>query len=146
MSLAWPGVLTTLTSRPSGLTALSSSGLVLLIVSIDSIATFIPHADKQLQTPELVRKLDGHQGFVKGVVFDPVGQYIASQVPLIFPLHSGSLLMTVPYQSDDNSVRIWRTDDWGLEANIVAPFSNSPKTAQARLTSVVFLAAASCSD
>lgn len=29
---------------------------------------------------DLVRRLDGHQGFVKGVVFDPVGQYLATQV------------------------------------------------------------------
>lgn len=29
---------------------------------------------------ELLRKLDQHQGFVKGVCWDPVGQYLATQV------------------------------------------------------------------
>jgi len=31
-------------------------------------------------TLELVRMLDGHQGYVKGVCWDPVGQYLATQV------------------------------------------------------------------
>ena len=29
---------------------------------------------------ELLRKLEQHQGFVKGVCWDPVGQYLATQV------------------------------------------------------------------
>lgn len=29
---------------------------------------------------ELLRRLDQHQGFVKGVCWDPVGQYLATQV------------------------------------------------------------------
>lgn len=58
--------------------------------------------------PELVRKLDAHAGFVKGVVFDPVGQYLATQ-------------------ADDNSLKIWRTDDWQLERDITEPFEDAPK-------------------
>ena len=44
-----------------------------------------------------------HNGLVKGVVFDPVGIYFASQ-------------------SDDKSVRVWRTSDWKLESKIEHPF------------------------
>jgi hypothetical protein len=29
-------------------------------------------------------------------------------------------------QSDDKSVKIWRTTDWGLEAEIRKPFEDSP--------------------
>ncbi|KAG8697412.1 HIR complex subunit, partial [Ceratobasidium sp. 394] len=52
-------------------------------------------------------KLDRHQGFVKGVTWDPVGQFLATQ-------------------SDDKSVKVWRTTDWGLEATITKPFEDSP--------------------
>ncbi|KAF8678405.1 Protein HIR [Rhizoctonia solani] len=52
-------------------------------------------------------KLDGHQGFVKGVTWDPVGQFLATQ-------------------SDDKSVKVWRTTDWGVEATITKPFEDSP--------------------
>lgn len=60
-------------------------------------------------TIELVRKLSGHLGFVKGVVFDPVGQYLATQ-------------------SDDNTMKIWRTGDWGLERSIESAFEDAPKS------------------
>jgi len=56
---------------------------------------------------EMLRKLDQHQGFVKGVCWDPVGQFFATQ-------------------SDDKSVKIWRTTDWGLEATVTKPFQDSP--------------------
>lgn len=67
---------------------------------------FIPvmHADK---TSESVRKIDQHQGFVKGVTWDPVGEYLATQ-------------------SDDRSVKIWRTTDWQMEAEVRKPFADSP--------------------
>ncbi|KAI6021061.1 histone transcription regulator 1 [Pisolithus marmoratus] len=58
-------------------------------------------------TLERIRKLDQHNGFVKGVCFDPVGEFMATQ-------------------SDDKSVKIWRTTDWGLEAEIRKPFEDSP--------------------
>lgn len=58
-------------------------------------------------TLEPLRKLDLHQGFVKGVCWDPVGEFLATQ-------------------SDDKSVKVWRTTDWGLEATITKPFEDSP--------------------
>ncbi|RUS24136.1 TUP1-like enhancer of split-domain-containing protein [Jimgerdemannia flammicorona] len=54
-------------------------------------------------------KLDQHQGFVKGVAWDPVGKFLASQ-------------------SDDKTVKIWRTSDWGLEKDIKEPYTAAPGT------------------
>lgn len=59
---------------------------------------------------ERLRTIDGHQGFVKGVVFDPLGQYLATA-------------------SDDKTVKVWRTSDWGLERSVTDPFLTSPSTA-----------------
>ena len=56
---------------------------------------------------ERLKKLDLHQGFVKGVCWDPAGEFLATQ-------------------SDDRTVRIWRTVDWGLEATVDKPFDKSP--------------------
>lgn len=53
---------------------------------------------------EMVTCLRGHTGLVKGLTWDPVGKYIASQ-------------------ADDHSLKVWRTLDWQLEANITKPFS-----------------------
>lgn len=47
--------------------------------------------------------LRGHTGLVKGVAWDPVGKFIASQ-------------------SDDRTVRIWRTTDWTCQSTISEPF------------------------
>ena len=47
--------------------------------------------------------LQGHSGMVKGVTWDPIGKYLASQ-------------------SDDRTVRIWRTYDWKSETVISEPF------------------------
>jgi len=58
---------------------------------------------------ERVRKIDGHQGFVKGVVWDSVGHFLATA-------------------SDDKTVKIWRVDNWALEAEVRAPFANSPNS------------------
>ncbi|KAK7036557.1 HIR complex subunit [Paramarasmius palmivorus] len=58
-------------------------------------------------TLERLRKLDQHQGFVKGVCWDPVGEFLATQ-------------------SDDRTVKIWRTTDWALEAEVKKPFEDSP--------------------
>ena len=58
-------------------------------------------------TLECVRKLDQHNGFVKGVCWDPVGEFLATQ-------------------SDDKTVKIWRTTDWQLEAEVTKPFEDSP--------------------
>jgi WD40 repeat protein len=56
---------------------------------------------------ERLRKLDQHQGFVKGVCWDPVGEFLATC-------------------SDDRSVKIWRTTDWQMEAEVKKPFEDSP--------------------
>jgi len=47
--------------------------------------------------------LRGHSGMVKGVTWDPIGKYLASQ-------------------SDDRTARIWRTYSWKAEAVIDEPF------------------------
>lgn len=54
---------------------------------------------------EIVAVLKGHTGLVKGVTWDPVGKYLSSQ-------------------SDDRSLRIWRTVDWQQEAVIKKPFKD----------------------
>ena len=46
---------------------------------------------------------------VKGVCWDPIGKYLASQ-------------------SDDRSLRVWRTEDWGLETQLTEPFNNCSGT------------------
>jgi protein HIRA/HIR1 len=51
---------------------------------------------------------------VKGVCWDPVGEFLATA-------------------SDDRSVKIWRTQDWMLEAEIEKPFEASPGTFFRRL-------------
>ena len=45
----------------------------------------------------------GHESFVKGVAWDPVGTYLASQ-------------------GDDKSVHVWRVEDWTRVAVIREPF------------------------
>lgn len=47
--------------------------------------------------------LKGHSGLVKGVTWDPVGKFLASQ-------------------SDDRTLKIWRTSDFTCEATIKEPF------------------------
>lgn len=92
-------------------------------------------ADHQRDT-ELIRRLDGHLGFVKGVVFDPVGQYLASLVRRCESFIRGARHADVGSfsQSDDNTLKIWRTSDWRLHASVSEPFVDAPKTTVTRLT------------
>lgn len=53
--------------------------------------------------PVIVATLRGHTGLVKGVAWDPVGKFLASQ-------------------SDDRSVKIWKTTDWVCSSTIKEPF------------------------
>ncbi|KAF9239300.1 hypothetical protein BU15DRAFT_62056 [Melanogaster broomeanus] len=53
----------------------------------------------------------------KGACFDPVGEFMSTQ-------------------SDDKSVKIWRTTDWSLEAKIRKPFEDSPGSTFFRRLSV----------
>lgn len=59
---------------------------------------------------ERVRVITGHLGFVKGVVWDPIGRYLATA-------------------SDDKTVKFWRVGgDWGLQKTISKPFETSRST------------------
>lgn len=49
--------------------------------------------------------LEGHSSYVKGVSWDPIGSYLASQ-------------------SDDKSVIVWRCSDWTIIQRITAPFQS----------------------
>ncbi|MBN3314167.1 HIRA protein, partial [Atractosteus spatula] len=53
---------------------------------------------------KIITTLQGHTGLVKGLTWDPVGKYIASQ-------------------ADDRSLKVWRTMDWQLETSITKPFN-----------------------
>lgn len=55
---------------------------------------------------EQVKVLSGHTSLVKGVTWDPIGKYLASQ-------------------SDDRSIIVWRTRDWQQETAITKPFQES---------------------
>ena len=59
---------------------------------------------------ERVKVINGHQGFVKGVVWDPIGRYLATA-------------------SDDKSVKFWQVGgDWSLQRTITKPFEGSPNS------------------
>lgn len=53
-----------------------------------------------------LKTLNLHHGFVKGLAWDPVGQYLASQ-------------------ADDKSLRIWRVADWEEEKVVRKPFEDA---------------------
>lgn len=53
--------------------------------------------------PLIIAILKGHTGLVKGVTWDPVGKFMASQ-------------------SDDRTVKIWKTSDWTCQNTITEPF------------------------
>ncbi|KAJ2618703.1 HIR complex subunit, partial [Coemansia sp. RSA 1358] len=58
------------------------------------------------QTFDIVKRIRGHEQFVKGVTFDPAERFLASQ-------------------SDDKSLKIWRTSDWQLHRTITKPFEDN---------------------
>lgn len=53
----------------------------------------------------IVTVVKGHTGMVKGVTWDPIGRFLASQ-------------------SDDKTVRIWRTSDWNCVKTVTEPFED----------------------
>ena len=58
-------------------------------------------------TFEKKKELNAHASSVKGITFDPAGKYFATE-------------------SDDRTVKVWRTNDFVCEATIDQPFLNSP--------------------
>ncbi len=58
---------------------------------------------------EVTSVLKQHTGMVKGVTWDPIGKYMASQ-------------------SDDKLLNVWRTSDWQLETQISEPFEECSGT------------------
>lgn len=50
-------------------------------------------------------KREGHEDSVKGIAWDPIGKYLASQ-------------------SSDKTLKIWTTDNWKCEKTISEPFKN----------------------
>ena len=58
---------------------------------------------------DIVTMIKGHTGMVKGVTWDPVGKYLASQ-------------------SDDKTLRVWRTSDWQQETIVTEPFAECSGT------------------
>lgn len=67
------------------------------------------------QTFERIIKISGHDSSIKGLGFDPSGHFLATA-------------------SDDRSLKIWRTSDWGLQASITDPFEDSPRAFVRRLS------------
>ena len=90
---------------PSTLTlTLTSPSQRLASVSIDnSVRVWGVSADAARQ---LVAVLQGHRSMVKGVSWDPIGRYLASQ-------------------GDDRAVVVWEQRDWTEAARIEAPFQRS---------------------
>ncbi|KAJ1330445.1 hypothetical protein BSLG_009363 [Batrachochytrium salamandrivorans] len=58
---------------------------------------------------EQIKRIDCHEGFVKGVTWDPAGKYLATQ-------------------SDDRSIKIFRTSDWEVETTITEPLESGAST------------------
>mmetsp|Transcript_2639 Transcript_2639/g.8847 ORF Transcript_2639/g.8847 Transcript_2639/m.8847 type:complete len:108 (+) Transcript_2639:537-860(+) len=84
--------------------AWSSNGEYLASCSIDSrVLLWNMKSRTAMMTP--MRVLTGHSNWVKGVAWDPVGRFLASA-------------------SEDRRVIIWRAQDWGIEAEIAAPFQD----------------------
>ncbi|KAL7674554.1 hypothetical protein ACOME3_000831 [Neoechinorhynchus agilis] len=75
---------------------------ILATCSVDC-RVFVWNVERQ----ELIVKLIGHTGIVKGVSWDPVGRYLVSQ-------------------SDDRSMILWRTLDWSIEGTFKKSFESNP--------------------
>lgn len=107
LDLAWaPGdkLLATASIDNTVLYKFKRSELIIFITFNSSVRQIIIWNGDSL--PDIVRTLRGHTGMVKGVVFDPVGKYLASQ-------------------SDDKTLRVWKTSDWTEESIITDPFKAS---------------------
>ena len=67
----------------------------------------------------LLTKLSGHESIIKGLAWDPAGNFLAAHV---------GALPSLPHQADQGSgVILWRTSDWSIEARIACEsFSKAP--------------------
>lgn len=79
--------------------------------------------------PEKLRKLEAHTGFVKGITWDPVGKYFATQVRCLNYNNCERLGANMRYflhaeclKSDDKTTKIWRVSDWAVEKTISEPY------------------------
>ena len=59
------------------------------------------------------RVLDGHQSFVKGVSFDPMGRILATC-------------------SSDNTILLWRTETWEIANRLSKPLQGAPDSTMFR--------------
>ncbi len=75
--------------------------MYLATISLDSVAIIYNG-----RTFERLRRIDGHDGFIKGVCFDPIGEYMATA-------------------SDDRTLKVWKTADWSLATSVTKPFEKS---------------------
>lgn len=76
----------------------------------------------------LAAKLIGHTGFVKGVAWDPLNHFIATEVLTSLKEIVDIFAHDFPpgnEQADDKTVIIWRTSDWDKEAVFSKPYRNS---------------------
>ncbi|KAI8463048.1 MAG: WD40-repeat-containing domain protein [Monoraphidium minutum] len=82
--------------------AWSHDDKLLATASVDSTVGVFDVSERPYR---LVRFLTGHIGHVKGVAWDPLGSYLASQ--------------------GDDGVRVWAADGWGQVAHIAVDFEYS---------------------
>ena len=91
---------------------------------------------------ELLVELKAHSGFVKGVCWDPVGEFLATQVRTagIRPLFQLRCDKISDIQSNDKTVKIWSTQTWECIHTVSKTFAESGiGTIFRRLRSVVCL-------
>ena len=77
-----------------------------------------------LNMPESIAVLKGHTGLVKGIAWDPIGKiffFFVQEIisPSSSPKFPGKYVAS---QSDDKTVRVWKTADWKQETVVAEPF------------------------
>ena len=85
-------------------TYLASCGFDSKIVIWD--ASSFGNSRISLSYVEKIVRIDGHDAFVKGISWDPAGQFLAAQ-------------------SDDKTCKIYRVSDWKIEKEISVPYQTA---------------------